>query len=131
MVDSEELRDIGKSLEINETDVRDVKRAATRGRILHIVKLGLPVLSFCLGLLAGRTIISSPSPADSYPFLGAAGIQFAARPTRRYTWSATIVVSVIMYVFGFLLYDAMAQDSYGAAILYGPYSGIPAAPMSH
>ncbi len=131
MVDSEELRDIGKSLEISETDVRDVKRAATRGRILHIVKLGLPALSFCLGLLAGRTIISSPSPADSYPFLGAAGIQFAARPNRRYTWSATIVVSVIMYIFGFLLYDAMVQDSHGVAWMYGPYSSNPATIPAH
>lgn len=131
MVDSEELRDIGKSLDVDESDIRDVRRAATRCRIMHVVKLSLPALSFCLGLLAGRTIISSTPASDSYPFLGVAGIQFAARPNRRYTWSATIVVSVVMYIFGFLLYDAMAQDSYGAARLYGPYSNTPAPTPAH
>lgn len=129
MASSEDLKDIGKSLDMTEKDFRDVKKTASKQRLMHIAKLGLPILSFVLGLLVGRMANPPSAINDSYPFLGVAGVQAAPRTPRRLTWTATIILSVVLYVFGLLLYESMAQDSFGVVTLYGPHSRQPDAQL--
>lgn len=129
MSSSEGLKDIGKSLGVNGDDVRDVKRAASRQRLVHIAKMGLPVLSFILGLLVSRMGNPPSSVDNTYPFLGAAGIQTVPRIHRRLTWTGTIVLSVVLYIFGLLLYEAMAGENFGMVTLYGSYSRRPEAQL--
>jgi hypothetical protein len=122
MSSSEGLKDIGKSLDVTEEDIREMKKRASKQRLMHIAKLGLPILSFILGLLVGRMANPPSTINDSYPFLGAAGVQTAPRTHRRLTWTATIVLSVVLYVFGLLLYESMAQNDFGMVTLYGTHS---------
>jgi len=121
MASSEGLKDIGKPLDVTEKDIREVRKAASKQRLMHIAKLGLPILSFILGLLVGRMANPPSSFNDTYPFLGAAGIQTIPRTHRRLTWTATIVLSVVLYIFGLLLYRSMAQDGFGMVTLYGTH----------
>lgn len=129
MAGSEDLKDIGNSLDVTEKDFRDVKKAASEQRLMHIAKLGFPILSFVLGLLVGRMANPPSAINDSYPFLGAAGVQAAPRTPRRLTWTATIILSVVLYAFGLLLYESMAHDSFGVVTLYGPHSRQPYAQL--
>jgi len=122
MSSSEGLKDIGKSLDVTEDDIREMKKRASKQRLMHIAKLGLPILSFILGLLVGRMANPPSTINDSYPFLGAAGVQTAPRTHRRLTWTATIILSVVLYVFGLLLYESMAQNDFGMVTLYGTHS---------
>src|SRR4030065_2584092 len=118
MAGSEVLKDIGSSLDVTEKDFRDVKKAASKQRLMHIAKLGLPLLSFVFGLLVGMMANSPSTASNSYPFVGAAGVQAAPRTHRRLTWTATLILSVVLYVFGLLLYESMASYDFRGVTLY-------------
>lgn len=125
MSSSEDLKDIGRSLDVDERDIGDVKREASRQRFMHVAKLGFPILSFIIGLLVGRMANPPSSLDNTYPFVGAAGIETSRKTYRRLSWTATIIMSVVLYIFGLLLYTAMAGDSFGMVTLYGPHSRQP------
>ena len=126
MSSSEDVKSIGESLNVEDIDVRAVKRAASKERFLNSIKMGIPFLSFFVGLLVGR-LVDQPSttgPGGAYPFIGAVGVGVGSTrsPYRSMSWIGTMILSVILYIFGLLLYVALTRETFGVVTLYGPHS---------
>jgi hypothetical protein len=121
--------ELEQALEISESDLKEL-RVLRRQRILEkIAHVALPAISAVVGLASGNALVPvEASIASPYPF----GPLIAAAPvtatSRRHSWMATIVVSLVLFIAAFVLIASIntgLNNVHGTVPKYGAYAGGP------
>lgn len=119
--------ELGQALEISESDLKEL-RVLKRQRVLEkTAHVALPAISAVLGLVGGNALVpyeaSTPSPYPFGPLMAAAPV---TATSRRHSWMATIVVSLVLFIAAFVLIASIntgLNNVHGTVPKYGAYAG--------
>jgi len=120
--------ELEQALEISESDLKEL-RVLRRQRILEkVAHIALPAIAAIVGLVSGNALV--PLETDTAPSTYPYGPLMAVAPvmaiSRRRSWAATLVVSLVLFIAAFALIASIntaLSETHGVSIKYGVYDG--------
>jgi hypothetical protein len=122
---SSKISDVGRDLQVTENDMREIRVAKGRSRLLTLI-LGAVVLvvSFVAGYIIGADSTASP---QNYPYSAAAAGPLMAAGRGKRKWLLVVVLAVLAF-FSFVIGEAIgnpggpSSPSLGVVTYYGAHS---------
>lgn len=122
------LVDVGKSIGVNDADLKEMKRQRRRDFLTRIGQAAMPLASIIIGIYAADTAYPRHQElADgSYPFIPLVLASSSRTYFRRRSWTGPILVSIGLFIAAFAfvaLFNTAANDNYGITTKYGVFDG--------
>lgn len=125
-MNNEKLEEIGNKLNINEEDIKNIKKERHKYKIWHrITQTIIIIASIITGYLFGKYAYSGNTyPYINSSFVGIAGVSKGNSKFKRIMKINTII-AIILSIIGFIIAFRIGQSAgevYGQGIEYGVYN---------
>lgn len=120
--------ELEQALEISESDLKELRVLRRQRTLEKVAQIALPAISAIVGLVSGDALVplETDTGASFYPYGPLMAVAPVTATSRRRSWTATLVVSLVLFIAAFALIASIntaLSDTHGVTTRYGVYDG--------